>query len=197
MCTAAASGRRAAARWVMSVGIILFFDFSHHTGWAVGHPDARPVFGQYDFPSTEDNFGRHQANVRAWLTATINLHQPDLIGFEQMSLFKNTTPGTMIKLASFTLTLEELCLRENMNRRVRQANPSKMKKFWTGAGNAKKPDMMARARKLGFKVQTDNEADAVAGWHWMIECYGSPEQKERMRQRMFEASMGLQQATMF
>lgn len=37
-----------------------------------------------------------------------------------------------------------------------------IKKHWTGKGNAKKPDMVAEAKRRGFTPRDDNEADALA-----------------------------------
>jgi hypothetical protein len=43
-----------------------------------------------------------------------------------------------------------------------------IKKSWTGNGAAKKPDMIEEARRRGFTVRDDNEADALAILHWAI-----------------------------
>jgi hypothetical protein len=37
-----------------------------------------------------------------------------------------------------------------------------IKKYWTGSGRAKKPDMIAEAQKRGYDIVDDNEADSVA-----------------------------------
>ncbi len=176
-------------------GTLLTFDFAARTGYAVGDPDfdAGPTFAHHVFDSTGDNFGRHQANVRGFLLRTIDRYKPVLIGYEQPSLFSKTTPATMIKLCSYASTVEEVCLRENLGVPVRQINPSQVKKFWTGKGNAKKPDMVERARKHGFLVTCDDEADAVADWFWMVHCYGTEDQKRRFEQVRFEVDMGRSQ----
>ena len=45
-----------------------------------------------------------------------------------------------------------------------------IKKFWTGKGNGKKDVMIAEAKRRGFNVDDDNEADAIALLHcWMNE----------------------------
>ncbi len=43
-----------------------------------------------------------------------------------------------------------------------------VKKTWTGNHMAKKPDMVAQAKARGFRVEDDNEADALAILHWAI-----------------------------
>lgn len=44
-----------------------------------------------------------------------------------------------------------------------------VKKFWTGSGRAKKPDMIAQAQREGYDVTDDNEADAIALYHYSQE----------------------------
>jgi crossover junction endodeoxyribonuclease RuvC len=178
-------------------GKILTFDLAARTGYAIGEPDALPRFSHHQFQSTGDNFGRHQRNVREWLTTVLIREKPVMIAYEQPSLFGITTPATVIKLCSYASTLEELCLKENFGIAVRQVNPSQLKKFWTGKGNAKKPQMVERAKALGFAVKVDDEADAVAMWFWMIHCYGTGEQKRRFEQMRFEVDMGRDQKAAF
>jgi crossover junction endodeoxyribonuclease RuvC len=178
-------------------GRLLTLDLAAQTGYAIGEPDGLPGFGTVNFPSTGDNYGRHQANVRAQLSRLIQFHQPTRIGYEQPSLFGITTPATVRKLCCYGSTLEELCLREGFNVQVKEINPSQLKKFWTDRGNAKKPEMMQRARALGFSVANDDEADAVAMWFFMVDCYGTEEQKRRFEQMRFEVGMGREQRAVF
>lgn len=176
---------------------IMTFDLAANTGFAKGTPDGQPSFGSHAFTSTGDNFGRHQANVREWLTQILIVERPTLIGYEQPSLFGITTPATVIKLCAYASTIEELCLKENFDIPVRQINPSQLKKFWTGKGNAKKDEMVAFAKRYGFMVANHDEADAVAMWFFMLNCYGTEEQKKRVEQMRFEVGMGRAQAVAF
>ena len=168
-------------------GKILALDLAAQTGWALGLPDARPSFGTYNFPSTGERIGRHQINLRDWINRKLDADQPSYVIFEQPSLFGVTTPTTVRKLTSAVNTLEEIC--EERRIRCEQGNPSRIKKFWTGKGNAKKPEMVAFARRYGFKVRNDDEADALAHWFFAIECHGTSEQKARFQQMRFEAGM--------
>lgn len=179
------------------IGKVLTLDLASNTGYAVGIAGGMPMFGSNKFPSTGDNYGRHQANAREWLRQLLIAEMPDMVGYEQPSIFGITQPATVIKLCSYASTLEEICLRENLNIPVKQVNPSQLKKFWTGKGNAKKPEMLARARALGLQVQNDDEADACAAWFFMVYCYGTDQQRRRFEQLSFEADMGRQQSAVF
>ena len=44
-----------------------------------------------------------------------------------------------------------------------------VKKFWAGNGNAKKEMMIQKANERGFDVINDNEADALALLHYVID----------------------------
>lgn len=178
-------------------GKILTLDLAASTGYAVGAPGEVPTFGSHQFASTGDNFGRHQANARDWLARLIFTEQPVLIGYEQPSIFGVTTPATVIKLCSYVSTLEELCLKEGFDVPVRQVNPSQLKKFFTGNGRAKKPEMVGAARRYGFAVANDDEADAVGMWWFLVDCYGSDDQKRQFQQMRFEAGMGVAQKAKF
>ena len=46
-----------------------------------------------------------------------------------------------------------------------------IKKFWTGKGNAKKPDMLQAARERGYNPTDDNAADALAIYHLGLESF--------------------------
>jgi Holliday junction resolvasome RuvABC endonuclease subunit len=181
----------------MLAGSILFFDFAQSTGYAWGKPGDVPRFASHLFASTGDNYGRHNANIRSWLRHLIFEVDPVLIGYESPSIFKKTTPATVRKLAAYCAVLEEECLREGFNIPVREVNPSSMKLFFTRNGKAKKDQMETQARRFGFRVSNDDEADAIAGWFFMIEQMGSAEQKQQFRQMQFEAQMGVKQGAKF
>lgn len=178
-------------------GTILTLDLAAQTGFAVGAPGSVPIFGTHNFTSTGDNFGRHQANARRWLRDLIFEHNPVMIGYEQPSLFSKTTPATVRKLSAYCNVLEEECLREGFDIPVREINPSTLKLFFTGNGKAKKDQMVQAAHRYGFKVQNDDEADAVAMWLLMVDHYGTADQKARFHAMRFEAGFGVAQSVKF
>lgn len=57
--------------------------------------------------------------------------------------------------------LELLCQKKGIELKV--FSPKAIKKFWTGSGNAKKEEMLAKAQKeVSERIQDHNVADAVA-----------------------------------
>lgn len=179
-------------------GKLMTFDFAACTGFATGMPDAMPTFGHHVFEPTGTDLGEHLGAIEDWLARILAAEKPVLVGYEQPSIFGVTTPQTVIKLSCYGPVLEKLChRRRGLRIPVRQINPSQAKKFWTGKGNAKKPEMVARAKALGFGVKTDDEADALACWWFMIMCYGDDDQKRRFEQMRYEVEMGRQQKAAF
>lgn len=169
-------------------GNTLALDLAGLLGWCSGVPSIRPLFGSHQLPSTGDNVGRYTAAYDEWLQSTLDFEAPELVIYEAPSIFMKTTPVTVEKLVGLATHTQLVCHRRAI--RARSANPSQVKKFWTGSGKAKKPDMVDMAHRCGFRVRDDNEADAVAIWHWSIECFGSPDDKARVAQMLFDARMG-------
>lgn len=178
-------------------GNVLMFDFAQSTGYAWGVPGNVPQYATHRFPSTGDNYGRHNSNIRHWLRAILFDLDPVLIGYESPSIFEKTTPATVRKLSAYCAVVEEECLREAHNIPVVEVNPSSLKLFFTRNGKAKKDHMVAAAHRLGFRVSNDDEADALAGWFFLIEHAGTEEQKKQFRQMQFEAGMGVKQGAKF
>ncbi|VVE59509.1 hypothetical protein PIN31009_05562 [Pandoraea iniqua] len=84
----------------------------------------------------------------------------DAVYFEDV---KNHGPGQIIAAhvyGGFLAHLEHWCTGRNIE--MTGVGVGQVKKAWTGAGNAKKPDMIAAAQARGFRPKDDNEADALA-----------------------------------
>ena len=158
-------------------GNILALDLATHCGWAVNPPHEEPDFGTEVLPSTGDAVGPFIAAFDAWLKRTIEDQKPALIIYEQPSIFAKTTPQTVIKLNGLATHTEFVCHQRSIT--VRSANPSQLKKFATGNGRADKPMMVAAARRRGWKVTDDNQADAAWVRAWAIFCFAAPEYRRQ------------------
>lgn len=156
-------------------GNILALDLATHCGWATNPPHDDPCFGTEVLPSTGKEVGPFIAAYDRWLRDTIEIQKPALVIYEQPSLFAKSTPDTVIKLNGLATHTEWLCHRKGIP--VRSANPSRLKKFFTGNGKAKKDEMVTAARRRGWKVSDDNQADACAVWAWAVYCYAAPEHR--------------------
>lgn len=172
-------------------GPVLTLDLATLTGFAVGSFADRPHVGSQQFVGGHN--GRCLFEFRVWLISMIEFYEPQLVVFEEVMTFNKTQPAVAARLHGLAGMTEAVI--EEMNGggktiRCRSANPSTVKRFWTGKGNARKPVMVERARVCGFPVLDDNAADAVAIWHYCVKCYGTKEQQDRVDQMLFEAGMG-------
>ncbi|GLK86661.1 hypothetical protein [Ancylobacter defluvii] len=141
---------------------VLALDLSTNTGWAAGDPAGTPRFGTHTLPSTGDDVGRYLAKHREWLTAFIQVERPQFVVYEAPILPAQTTKATAIKLMSLAGLTELIC--RDLEVRCFEAHLQSIKKFLAGSGRATKPDMIAAARRYGFDVRNDNEADAIGIW---------------------------------
>ena len=164
---------------MLVTGPILALDLATNTGWCVGAPGGVPVLGTEKLPSTADDVGAFISAYNRWLLQTLCDTAPALVIYEQPSIFSKTTPATVIKLNGLASHTELVCHDHVPRLKYRQVNPSRLKKFWTGNGRAEKSDMVAMARRYGFAVTDDNQADAVSAWCYAVFCYAAPEHRRR------------------
>lgn len=140
--------------------MILALDLSTHTGWAAGPLGGRPSFGTHHLPKTGDDIGRMLVAYEDWLRAMVADVRPTHVFFEAPILSQRTmTARKLMGLASET---ERLCHRLGLP--VREVNLMTVKKRFTGSGRAEKARMIEEARRRGWDVKDDNQADALAIW---------------------------------
>lgn len=143
---------------------LLTLDLATKTGFAVGDISngERPHSGVLILPSTGEDIGRFLLALENWLNDMISIHKPDTVIFEAPLLLSNgktniTTARKLMCLAGLT---ELFCSKHKLN--AAECHVGTIKKYFTGNGSAKKPQMIAQAKALGFDAKDDNEADALA-----------------------------------
>lgn len=158
-------------------GVILTLDLATATGWACGAPgDADPRFGHVTLPSTGENIGGFAAAFAAWLNAKLDEVSPQLVVFEAPILPRKTSLATLRKLHFLPGRTEEIC--HDRGIMCREGRASSVKKLFTGYGFAKKADTISIARRYGWRVRTDDEADACALWAYSV-CKVAPQHATR------------------
>lgn len=147
--------------------VMLSLDPGTACGFAVGSM----VEGKPQITSGEWDFSRskHDAWVMTciWLERELEaLHKATEfthVGYEASRRHMSTDAAHMH--GAQIATIQKFCVTHGIP--FEGIEVGTLKKFWTGKGNAKKPDMIRVARERGFEPDTDNEADALAGWHWL------------------------------
>lgn len=143
---------------------LLALDLGTHTGWAVRRRDGTISHGTESFsPRKSWTPGQRWLRYRSWLSALIEREQIHAVTFERV-VFGHSSASASDVYGGFRAITEMVvdahhCTLDSV------AVPT-VKKHWTGSGRAKKPDMIAEARRRGFRPDTDNAADALAILHW-------------------------------
>lgn len=158
-------------------GNILTLDLATNTGWACGAPgDDAPRFGHHTLPSTGDNVGRFALAFSDWLSCALETHAPQIVVFEAPILPKKTNLTTTRKLQGLAFETERLCYERGIP--CREGRKSSVSKLFAGNGRAQKEDTVAQCRRYGWRVTTDDEADACALWAYTV-VKVSPEHAQR------------------
>lgn len=151
-------------------GTILALDLGTRTGWALRSADGLIAGGTASFkPGRYDGGGMRYLRFTNWLEELERLSGPiAAIWFEEVRRHAGTDAAHVYGGLMATLTAwAEL-------RGVPYAGVpvGTIKRHATGKGNANKAAMIAAARSRGFNPADDNEADAIAILHWVIETEG-------------------------
>lgn len=140
-----------------------FLDLASTIGWAAGPADCDPQFGTQRLPNTQDDIGRFVDAYDVFLTDWIGFYELNYVGFEApIHTGGKTSFNTARKLLALASHTEFVCRRRNV--RCEEAHIGTIKKSFAGSGRAQKSDMEHIARRYGWAVRNDHEADALGGW---------------------------------
>jgi crossover junction endodeoxyribonuclease RuvC len=151
---------------------LLALDLGSKLGWAVayGRADEQPadiLHGTIEFrPGRHEGGGMQWLRFRKWLTEMHEQHGPvEAVHYEEVRAHKGTAAAHIY--GGFLATLTAWCEAKEV---PYQGIPvGTIKRTWTGKGNSNKEAMIAEARKRGFNPETDNDADALALLHCVME----------------------------
>lgn len=155
--------------------MILALDNATRLGFAHGVVGGAPSWGSQDFGRGRSN-GEVLSAFRAWLVAKIEATRPTLVCFESPYMPVGNNPFaapanalTIRRLYAFAGITEAVCFERHL--RCAEARPSEITKAFLGGPaprgrQAKKAATVKMCRLLGFAVDDDDQADALALW-----CY--------------------------
>lgn len=142
--------------------MILALDTALKTGYAYG-AGGDITFGTYDlsdFPSDNAVRGRM---FRRFLVELLNELEPQDICIETPVHFRaGPNSGQQSGILLYGLAWEVHRAAELRNIPRHEVYPGTIKKFATGNGHAKKPEVIEAIINKGYAVEDDNQADAVA-----------------------------------
>ncbi|MDR0770162.1 MAG: hypothetical protein LBE75_03055 [Burkholderiales bacterium] len=147
---------------------ILALDLGTQTGWAITGAVVSSS-GTLSFkPSRFEGGGMRYLKFKRWLTELKSSADGfDAVYFEAVRRHAGTDAAHIY--GGFMATLTMWC--EHHKIPYQGVPVGTIKKHATGKGNAGKGEMIAAAKRNGFQVADDNEADAVALRAWALSQY--------------------------
>lgn len=144
---------------------VLALDLATEMGFALLRADGRIESGSVKFqPRAKEGEGMRWVHFKRWLVEMKATNEGiDRIAYE---LVVGGVPGQVYAAqiyGGFVAILLAFC--EHHQIAYTGYHVGTIKKLWTGNGAAKKPEMVARCKALGFNVENHNQADAIALLH--------------------------------
>lgn len=145
---------------------VLAIDPGSTTGWALGSVlDGKPVIGLSGTwniaPRRGESSGWRYIKFRRYLEEVLAAY-PGLKAVVYEMQHHRGASATEYAIGCVAV-IQEFCAQHSLEHA--SVHSTTLKKFATGHGNAKKPDMMAAGKAKGWKFADDNECDAL----WIAE----------------------------
>ena len=150
---------------------IMALDLATTTGWAIGKPGSAPLHGSVKFgaSSHEATF----AKAFEWMTEKCVFHRPQIVIWEAplATMFRRgkTTVNTTTVLYGLPAVIGAAAYRRGIYD-LRKADTKDVRQHFIGSNPKRekaKPMVVKQCQRLGWQVTDDNEADALATWHYM------------------------------
>lgn len=146
---------------------ILALDLARLTGWSVGsHESGIEGFGTHEFPKVaRDNLGEYGMAARVTFRRMLAEVAPDEVIFEAPILRRGDTPDKLRKIYGLPWELEIECFRAGI--KVGEAEIGKVRHHFLmrvvpRTSEECKIAVKVMARRRGWEVRDDNEADSLA-----------------------------------
>ncbi|MBF0602837.1 MAG: hypothetical protein HQL07_03985 [Nitrospirae bacterium] len=146
-------------------GAILALDLGSKTGWSLHQPDGTITSGTVEFkPRRFEGGGMRYLRFKNWL-AEMKQCGVGTVFFEEVRNHKGIDAAHAY--GGFMATLTTFC--EHHDIPYQGIPVGTIKRHATGKGNASKAEVMEAMRRKGHELVDDNEADALAILHWVLD----------------------------
>jgi hypothetical protein len=152
--------------------IVLALDLASISGWAVGEPGGEPVHGSHRFASKGASHEAIFANAFHWTSGIVAEHKPTLVVWEApLAGFKTGKTTNDVSTILFGLpAVVGAAVYISGIFDIRKADTRDVRLHFIGCNPKRaqaKPMVVRQCHAMGFQVYDDNEADALAVWHYM------------------------------
>jgi len=152
---------------------ILALDLASTTGWAVGEPGGDPSHGSIRFASPGASHEAVFAAALKWMSDICASRTPTLVVWEAPMPTSFSRGNSNVNTTSLLFGLPAVIgavayLRQIFD--LRKADTKDVRNHFIGMNPKRakaKPMVMRQCRAMGWQVEDDNEADALATWHYM------------------------------
>lgn len=153
--------------------MILALDLASVSGWAFGDPGGVPVHGSIRFASSGASHEAIFAAAFKWMDQMIVLNGPATVVWEapmptSFNRGKTTSNTTTLLYGLPAVIGAAAYLRRVFD--IRKAETKDVRHHFIGCNPKRalaKPMVMRQCRAMGWEIEDDNEADALATWHYM------------------------------
>ena len=153
---------------------VLFLDLARISGYAAGGLRGVEGFGIFELPQTHENIGRYLNIADRRVQALVDRFQPAALAFEAPWLNgRRDTIVNLRKLSGLANVAEQVADRNEIECREALVHDICIHFLGRGYRNlkaAKKISTKVKCRELGWEVQDDNDADALAGLSYILAC---------------------------
>jgi Holliday junction resolvasome RuvABC endonuclease subunit len=131
---------------------ILALDIATKTGWCT-----ESASGAWDFSLKRgESYGMRVVKFKAAVREMIRLEGITLVSYERPA---GLHKSSIMVASEMVGVLQDLCIELGVE--ITNYAAKEIKKHATGNGNAGKQLMVAKAKELGFNVESEDEADAI------------------------------------
>jgi hypothetical protein len=151
---------------------VLALDLASVSGWAVGEPGGKPIHGSHRFASIGASHEAIFAGAVRWINLLLNEHEPDLVVWEApLAGFKGgkTTNDVTTVLFGLPAVIGAIVYIRGVYD-IRKADTAAVRHHFIGCNPKRakaKPMVVRQCFAMGWEVEDDNEADALAVWSYM------------------------------
>jgi hypothetical protein len=151
--------------------IVFALDLASVSGWAVGEPGGTPEHGSVRFASAGASHEAIFAGAARWMSKKKAEFQPQIVVWEapMPTSFKTSNTNTTTLLYGLPAVIGTAAYLRGIYD-IRKANTSDVRNHFIGSNPKRakaKPMVMLQCRAMGWPVSDDNEADALATWHYV------------------------------
>lgn len=153
--------------------MILALDLASTSGWACGEPGGSPSHGSIQFVSAGASHEAVFAAALKWMSDMCASNGPTMVIWEapMPTSFSRgkTTSSTISLLYGLPAVMGAVAYLRGIYD-IRKADTKDVRNHFIGSNPKRakaKPMVIRQCRAMGWEVRDDNEADALATWHYM------------------------------